>query len=97
MVIYLVEVRRGIRHVSFTWGIDHRSRYEKNFIEEDEVIGEFEVFVQKVQPLEASGLQSISHKEKWLFHWYILKNMDEIAEYCKYAFLPWSIHISIWQ
>ena len=50
-------------------------------------IDEFEVFVQKVRPLGVSRLRSISQEEKQLFHWYILGNVDEIAEYRKYAFL----------
>ena len=56
-------------------------------IEDDEVIGEYEVFIQKVRPLGASYLRSISQEEKRLFHWYILSNVDEIAEYQRYKFL----------
>ena len=34
----------------------------------DEVMGEFEVFIQKVRPLGASSVRSLSQEEKRLFH-----------------------------
>ena len=58
-----------------------------NSIEEDEFIGEYEVFVRKVRPLGASCLRSLSQEEKRLFHWYILSHVDEIAENQRYKFL----------
>ena len=67
-------------------GIETRfTRDERNddTILEDELIGEFEIFKQKVQPLDASSLRTISQEEKRLFHWYILNNVDEISEYRK--------------
>ncbi|KAA0063909.1 CACTA en-spm transposon protein [Cucumis melo var. makuwa] len=48
---------------------------------EDEVIGDFENFKQKVRLLGASSVRAISHEKKRLFHWYILNNADEISEY----------------
>ena len=61
------------------------TRDEKNddTIPEDEVIGEFEDFKQKVRPLSASSLYTLSQEEKLLFHWYILNNVAKISKYCK--------------
>ena len=67
-------------------GIETRfTRDEKNddTIPEDEVIGEFEDFKQKVRPLSASSLYTLSQEEKLLFHWYILNNVAKISKYCK--------------
>ncbi|KAA0053772.1 uncharacterized protein E6C27_scaffold135G001570 [Cucumis melo var. makuwa] len=67
-------------------GIETRfTRDERNddTIVENEVIGDFEIFKQKVRPLGASSVRAISEEEKRLFHWYILNNADEISEYCK--------------
>ena len=71
-------------------GIETRFRrddWNDDSIEEDEVIGEFKVFVQNVRPLGASRLRSISQEKKQFFYWYILNNVDEIEKYQKYAFL----------
>ncbi|KAL0549092.1 hypothetical protein IC582_013572 [Cucumis melo] len=67
-------------------GIETRfTRDERNddTIVENEVIGDFEIFKQKVRPLGASSVRAISEEEKRLFHWYILNNADEISEYRK--------------
>ncbi|KAA0038203.1 uncharacterized protein E6C27_scaffold270G00390 [Cucumis melo var. makuwa] len=56
-------------------GIETRCiRDERNddTILEDELIGEFEIFKQKVQPLDASSLRTISQEEKRLFHWHYI-------------------------
>ena len=50
------------------------TRYNKDeriddSIPDDEVIGEFKVFVQKVRPLGASSLQTLLQEEKRLAHW----------------------------
>ncbi|TYJ97551.1 uncharacterized protein E5676_scaffold85G00740 [Cucumis melo var. makuwa] len=50
---------------------------------EDEVIGDFKIFKQKVRPLGASSIRVISQEEKQLFHWYILNNVDETSKYRK--------------
>ncbi|KAA0051011.1 uncharacterized protein E5676_scaffold675G00870 [Cucumis melo var. makuwa] len=58
-------------------GIETRfTRDERNddTIPKDELIDEFEIFKQKVRPLGASSLQTLSQKEKHLFHCYIFKN-----------------------
>ena len=52
-------------------------------IVEDEVIGDFEIFKQKVRHLGTSSVRAISQEEKRLFHWYILNNVNEISEYRK--------------
>ncbi|KAA0061374.1 uncharacterized protein E5676_scaffold692G00610 [Cucumis melo var. makuwa] len=65
-------------------GIETRfTRDERNddTIVEDEVIGDFEIFKLKVQPLGASSVRVISQEEKQLFHWYILNNANEISEF----------------
>ncbi|KAL0549002.1 hypothetical protein IC582_013481 [Cucumis melo] len=67
-------------------GIETRfTRDERNddTIVENEVIGDFEIFKQKVRPLGASSVRAISEEEKRLFHWYILNNADEISDYRK--------------
>ena len=67
-------------------GIETRfTRDERNddSIVEDEIIGDFEFFKQKVRPLGVSSVRAISHEEKRLFHWYTLNNVDEISEYHK--------------
>ena len=64
-----------------------RDAQNDDSIPDDEVIGEFEVFVQKLRSLGASYFRSISQKDKRLFHWYILNNVDEIAKYGKYVSL----------
>ncbi|XP_050942965.1 uncharacterized protein LOC127150144 isoform X1 [Cucumis melo] len=61
-------------------GIETRfTRDERNddTIVENEVIGDFEIFKQKVRPLGASSVRAISEEEKRLFHLYILNNADE--------------------
>ncbi|TYK31654.1 CACTA en-spm transposon protein [Cucumis melo var. makuwa] len=60
-----------------------RDERNNDTILDDILIGEFEIFKQKVQPLGASHLHTLEHKEKRLFHWYILNNVDEISEYRK--------------
>ncbi|KAA0065620.1 hypothetical protein E6C27_scaffold90G00700 [Cucumis melo var. makuwa] len=60
-----------------------RDKRNDDTILEDEVIGEFEFFKQKVRPLGASSLRTLSEEEKCLFHWYILNNVEEILEYRK--------------
>ncbi|TYK15106.1 CACTA en-spm transposon protein [Cucumis melo var. makuwa] len=67
-------------------GIETRfTRDERNddSIVEDEIIGDFEIFKQKVRPLGVSSVHAISHEEKRLFNWYTLNNVDEISEYHK--------------
>ena len=67
-------------------GIETRfTRDERNddTTPKDKLIGEFEIFKQKVRPLGASSLQTLSQKEKHLFHCYIFKNVNEISEYHK--------------
>ncbi|KAA0040682.1 uncharacterized protein E5676_scaffold534G00180 [Cucumis melo var. makuwa] len=60
-----------------------RDERNDDTIVEDKVIGDFEIFKQKVRPLGASSVRAISQKEKRLFHWYILNNVEEISEYRK--------------
>ncbi|KAL4038146.1 hypothetical protein IC575_001753 [Cucumis melo] len=67
-------------------GIETRfTRDDRNddTIVENEVIGDFEIFKQKVRPLGTLSVRAISEEEKRLFHWYILNNADEISEYRK--------------
>ncbi|KAA0063200.1 uncharacterized protein E5676_scaffold2774G00080 [Cucumis melo var. makuwa] len=67
-------------------GIETRfTKDERNddSIVEDEIIGDFKIFNQKVRPLGASSVRAISQEEKRLFYWYILNNVDEISEYRK--------------
>ncbi|KAA0047908.1 gamma-aminobutyrate transaminase POP2 [Cucumis melo var. makuwa] len=59
-----------------------------DFLEfQDEIVGEFEVFMHKVRPLGATSSRSLSQEEKRQTHWCILSNVDEIVEYCKQAVL----------
>ncbi|KAA0031739.1 uncharacterized protein E5676_scaffold128G00030 [Cucumis melo var. makuwa] len=83
--------------VSYSWmyPIERSLRTLKNDIEtqfardernddtivENEIIDDIEIFKQKVQPLGASSVYTISQEEKQLFHWYIPNNVDEISEY----------------
>ncbi|TYK21379.1 hypothetical protein E5676_scaffold609G00240 [Cucumis melo var. makuwa] len=48
-----------------------RDERNNDTIVEDEVIGDFEIFKQKVRPLGASSVRAISQEEKRLFHWFI--------------------------
>ena len=60
-----------------------RDEWNDDTIPEDKVIGKFKIFKQKVRPLGASSLRTLSQEEKCLFRWYILNNVDEISKYCK--------------
>ena len=60
-----------------------RDEWNDDTILEDEVIGEFKIFKQKVWPLSASSLRTLSQEEKRFFYWYILNNVDKISEYHK--------------
>ena len=67
-------------------GIETRfTKEERNddSIMNDKVVGEFEVFIQKVRSLGVSSIRPLSQEEKHLFHWYILNNVGEISEYRK--------------
>ena len=45
-----------------------RDEQNDDNISNDEVMGEFEVFIKKVWPLGASSIQTLSQEEKHLFH-----------------------------
>ena len=62
-----------------------RDKQNDDSILKDEVVSESEVFMQKVRPLDVTSSQSLSLEEKCQTHWYILNNIDEIAEYRKYV------------
>ncbi|KAA0043214.1 CACTA en-spm transposon protein [Cucumis melo var. makuwa] len=68
---------------SYLSGIETRfTRDERNnkTIPEDEVIGEFEIFKQKIHSLGVSSLRTLSKEEKCLFYWYMLNNVIELCK-----------------
>ncbi|KAA0033109.1 putative transposase [Cucumis melo var. makuwa] len=80
-----VEFCKFLKSVKFPDGFVSKTRFtrdERNddSIVEDEIIGDFEIFKQKVQLLDTSSVRAISQEKKRLFHWKHLRLQHRHAQ-----------------